>query len=181
MPLYIAQSGDLDRCYRCLTHWLTHSQRKDRATQLLIKYKSGALVTQYSATQLVQSLKFRLSHKIIVIKHLTYRPPLFGGAYFCRVCSSCCDCKKEQKTVGGVCWTKLEIGRRVGLLGSEKVEGETPATGWHSDHLGPDHICHSVAFWSYWSWSWSWSYLPQCGIQNSDHHDHDHICHQVAN
>ena len=68
MPFYIAQSGDLDRCYRCLTH----SQRKDRATQLLIKYKSGALVTQYSATQLVQSLKFRLSHKIIVIKHLTY-------------------------------------------------------------------------------------------------------------
>ena len=26
---------------------LTHSQRKDRATQLLIKYKSGALVTQF--------------------------------------------------------------------------------------------------------------------------------------
>ena len=44
MPLYIAQSGDLDRCYRCLTDWLT--TLKDRATQLLIKYKSGALVTQ---------------------------------------------------------------------------------------------------------------------------------------
>ena len=29
-----------------LTHSLTDSQRKDRATQLLIKYKSGALVTQ---------------------------------------------------------------------------------------------------------------------------------------
>ena len=42
MPLYIAKSGDLDRCYRCLPD----SQRKDRATQLLIKYKSGALVTQ---------------------------------------------------------------------------------------------------------------------------------------
>ena len=42
MPLYIAKSGDLDRCYRCLTD----SQMKDRATQLLIKYKSGALVTQ---------------------------------------------------------------------------------------------------------------------------------------
>ena len=26
---------------------LTHSQRKDRATQLFIKYKSGALVTQF--------------------------------------------------------------------------------------------------------------------------------------
>ena len=43
MPLYIAQSGDLDRCYRCLTH----SHLKDSATQLLTKYKSGALVAQY--------------------------------------------------------------------------------------------------------------------------------------
>ena len=43
MPLYIEQSGDLDRCHR----WLTHSQTlKDRATQLFIKYKSGAFVTQ---------------------------------------------------------------------------------------------------------------------------------------
>ena len=45
MPLYIAKNGDLDRCYRCLTHSLT--TLKDRATQLLIKYKSGAFVTQY--------------------------------------------------------------------------------------------------------------------------------------
>ena len=43
MPLYIAQSGDLDRCHRCLAD----SHLKDRATQLLIKYKSGALVAQY--------------------------------------------------------------------------------------------------------------------------------------
>ena len=43
MPLYIARSGDLDRCYRCLTHSQTS---KDSATQLLIKYKSGALATQ---------------------------------------------------------------------------------------------------------------------------------------
>ena len=49
MPLYIAKSGDLDRCYRCLTDSLTDSLTtlKDRATQLLIKYKSGALVTQW--------------------------------------------------------------------------------------------------------------------------------------
>ena len=47
MPLYIAKSGDLDRCHACLTGWLTHSHLKDSATQLLIKYKSGALVTQY--------------------------------------------------------------------------------------------------------------------------------------
>ena len=44
MPLYIAKSRDLDRCYRCLTD----SQSKDSATQLLTKYKSGALVTQIS-------------------------------------------------------------------------------------------------------------------------------------
>ena len=44
--LYIAKSGDLDWCYRCLTDWLTHSHLKDRATQLLTKYKSGALVMQ---------------------------------------------------------------------------------------------------------------------------------------
>ena len=65
MPLYIAQSGDLDRCYRCLTDSLTHSQRKDSATQLLINCKSGALVTQYRATQLVSSIKHKLSHAIV--------------------------------------------------------------------------------------------------------------------
>ena len=49
MPLYIAKSGDLYWCYRCLPDSLTHSLTtlKDRATQLLIKYKSGALVTQF--------------------------------------------------------------------------------------------------------------------------------------
>ena len=45
MPLYIAQRGDLDRCYRCLTDRQT---LKDRATQLLLKFKSGALVTQFA-------------------------------------------------------------------------------------------------------------------------------------
>ena len=49
MPLYIAKSGDLEGCHACLTDSLTHSHLKDRATQLLIKYKSGALVTQYSS------------------------------------------------------------------------------------------------------------------------------------
>ena len=42
MPLYIAKSGDLEGFHACLTH----SHLKDRATQLLIKYKSGALETQ---------------------------------------------------------------------------------------------------------------------------------------
>ena len=44
MPLYIAQSGDLEGCNACLTDGQT---LKDRATQLFIKYKSGALVTQF--------------------------------------------------------------------------------------------------------------------------------------
>ena len=40
------QSGDLDRCYRCLTDSLT--TLKDRATHYSApyKYKSGPLVTQ---------------------------------------------------------------------------------------------------------------------------------------
>ena len=47
MALYDEQNGDLDRCHGSLTDSLTHSQTlKDRATQLLIKYLSGALVTQ---------------------------------------------------------------------------------------------------------------------------------------
>ena len=52
MPLYIAQSGDLEGCHACLTD----SQRKDRATQLLIKYKSGALVTQKVLATLEQMI-----------------------------------------------------------------------------------------------------------------------------
>ena len=50
MPLYIAKSGYLDRCYRCLTDWLTHwltDFERFWATQLFIKYKSGALVTHF--------------------------------------------------------------------------------------------------------------------------------------
>ena len=46
MPLYIAQIGDLVECHGCLTQTL-----KDRATQLNIKYKSGALVTQLHRIQ----------------------------------------------------------------------------------------------------------------------------------
>ena len=45
MPLYIERSGDLDRCHASLTDGQT---LKDRATQLLLKSKSGALVTQLS-------------------------------------------------------------------------------------------------------------------------------------
>ena len=51
MPLYIAKCGDLDRCYRCLTH------RANSATQLLTKYKSGALVTQLLTVDVSAFLK----------------------------------------------------------------------------------------------------------------------------
>ena len=53
MPLYIAKRGDLEGCHACLTDSLTDSHLKDRATQLLIKYKSGALVTQFLLVLLV--------------------------------------------------------------------------------------------------------------------------------
>ena len=43
MPVYIGKSGDLVGCYRSLTHSQT---------------------TEYSATQLVSSIKFKLSHTI---------------------------------------------------------------------------------------------------------------------
>ena len=43
MPVYNEQSGDLDRCHGSLTHSMT---LRDSATQLLIKYKSLAFVTQ---------------------------------------------------------------------------------------------------------------------------------------
>ena len=54
MPLYIEQSGDLKRCQRCLTH--SQTTLKDSATQLLIKYKSGALVTQKVLATLEQMI-----------------------------------------------------------------------------------------------------------------------------
>ena len=41
MPVYIGKSGDLVGCYRCLTYSQT---------------------TEYRATQLVSSIKFKLSH-----------------------------------------------------------------------------------------------------------------------
>ena len=44
MPLCIAQSGDLDRCYRCLTHGRTDFERWCYSAPY--KYKSRALVTQ---------------------------------------------------------------------------------------------------------------------------------------
>ena len=70
MPLYIAKSGDLDRCYRCLTDSLT--TLKDSATQLLIKYKSGALVTQFSGLQELEvRIRVQPDFPIIILILLT--------------------------------------------------------------------------------------------------------------
>ena len=75
MPLYIEQSGDLDRCYPCLTNSLTHWQTlKDRATKLLIKYKSGALVTQYAKKAAALKIwKKKLICTICAIFHLWWK------------------------------------------------------------------------------------------------------------
>ena len=81
MPLYIAQSGDLERCHGCLTDRQT---LKDRATQLHIKYKSGALVTQklhlysYKKTQ----IPILIFNNILIIETLvSWETPkiLLGG------------------------------------------------------------------------------------------------------
>ena len=54
MPVYIGKSGDLVGCYRCLTH----SQ------------------TENSATQLVSSIKLKLSHAIQVLYMLILIPSI---------------------------------------------------------------------------------------------------------
>ena len=54
MPVYIGQSGDLVGCYQSLTQSQT---------------------TEYRATQLVESIKFKLSHaisKVLVSAHFTH-------------------------------------------------------------------------------------------------------------
>ena len=55
----------LDRYHGCLTHWQT---LKDSATQLLIKYKSGALVTQCRAV--IDSTA--VSIFVVILVELTY-------------------------------------------------------------------------------------------------------------
>ena len=104
MPLYIAKSGDLDRCYRCLTDSLTHWQTlKDRATQLLIKYESGALVKQFKTyfsnknwylgcccrhvNHLLVRLLLVLSWKYVHLRHLSL--PVFVWFFICRCLYLC--------------------------------------------------------------------------------------------
>merc|ERR1712209_322248 len=52
MPVYIGKSGDLVRCYRCLTDTQT---------------------TEYRATQLLYSIQFKLSHAMSKVSTLTPR------------------------------------------------------------------------------------------------------------
>ena len=61
MPVYIGKSGDLVRCYRCLT---------DRQT------------TEYRATQLLSSIQLKLSHAIILNISLTSLVSVGGIAPF---------------------------------------------------------------------------------------------------
>ena len=76
MPLYIAQSGDLDRCHGCLTDSQT---LKDRAIQLLKKYKSGALVTQLGFTKCKLS-SFLLVDDIVTLSNFRGQQCQFSGA-----------------------------------------------------------------------------------------------------
>ena len=79
MPLYTAQSGDLD------TDALrTDSQTlKDRGTQLLVKYKSGALVTQFDdftppkkTRDLLASRQKRISPPVKCAPSISCVPPV---------------------------------------------------------------------------------------------------------
>ena len=80
MPLYIAHNGYLVRCYRCLTDSLT--TLKDRATQPLIKYKSGALVTQLRKE--VSPLKGQMFIKIVLRFIRFSKAKVYGyGLNFC--------------------------------------------------------------------------------------------------
>ena len=81
MPLYIAQSGDLDRCNGCLTDGQT---LKDSATQLLIKYKSGALVTQFEIDKSI------LPHLIQSSRSPTPRSASSPIKHYESQCRHCC-------------------------------------------------------------------------------------------
>ena len=67
MPLYIAKSGDLEGCHACLTDRLT--TLKDRATQLLIKFKTGALVTQHVSGMSQNTINL-LHIQLFVLSHI---------------------------------------------------------------------------------------------------------------
>ena len=88
MPVYIGKSGDLVGCYRCLTH----SQ------------------TENSATQLVSSIKHKLSHAIQSVNILGRIEYVVGGvgaldvptgglAMHPTICSLVTMCKVEKENM----------------------------------------------------------------------------------
>ena len=144
MPVYIEKSGDLVGCYRCLTHTQT---------------------TEYSATQLVQSLKLKLSHAIIVIKIFDLSPT----PTWLSILLSCGQQllwlkKKSRKTWAEFVEPNWRLDEESDYWGAKKLRGKHLPPGgiliilvlilsairWHSDHIGLghdlDHICHNVAF-----------------------------------
>ena len=116
MPLYIAQSGYLDRCHACLTDRLTHS-----LTQLLIKYKSGALVTQWWKRQRQPILHFATSGSL---KRFSNGQPIWGKARAPANswCQSACQCWLPT-------WLRLIFSNKtsVGLTNLQKIENSSSA------------------------------------------------------
>ena len=79
MPVYIGKSGDLVRWHRCLTHWQT---------------------SEYSATQLVSSIKHKLSHAILNGQPMVKTQLFFCGS-LCQlgctpICHRCNPAKKSE-------------------------------------------------------------------------------------
>ena len=119
------KSGDLVRCYRCLAHTQT---------------------TEYSATQLVQSFKFKLSHAIIVIEVFDLSPTPTWRSVLLSCGQQLLWLKKRAEKRG------RSLLNQIGDWTKSRITGERKSWGGNT--------CHRVAFWS----SWSWSYLPFGGI-----------------
>ena len=83
MPLYIAQSGDLEWCHRCLTDEQTDFERIDLLSSL--SSKSGALVTQQQMSVMSVSLQMStfLSNKINEKITISLLKSDFRGYFIC--------------------------------------------------------------------------------------------------
>ena len=102
--------------------------------------------TEYSATQLVQSLKFKLSHAIIVIEIFDLSPTPTWRSVLLSCGQQLLWLKKRAEKRG------RSLLNQIGDWTKSRITGERKSWGGNT--------CHRVAFWS----SWSWSYLPFGGI-----------------
>ena len=166
------------------------------------KWRFGRLLSmahrEYSTIQFIESLKFKLSHAIIVIEIFDLSPTPTWRSVLLSCGQQLLWLKKRAEKRG------RSLLNQIGDWTKSRITGERKSWGGNT--------CHRVAFWSSWSWSYlpfggiliilvlvmiliisatmwhseywstrSGSYLPPGGVLNSDHLGHDHICHQVAN